>query len=233
MARLSPSDNTSVRVCLRVRPLLPYELTHRRRQDPLLPQPLTAVHLPPVSNPRPFTFDYVFDDFSTQQQVYAACVQPLVDSFTSGYNTTILAYGQTGSGKVGHWGPHRCAFHSPAQRSPLRPAAVSPCAFCALLHVPCADALHGHCGQQRRAERGAGGHHPARHPLTSSPPSASGSSRTLFTVKVAVPRDLQRGDQGPPQRQGHGPRALHPRGCWWAPSSWPTRWRRRCRATRR
>jgi kinesin family protein 4/21/27 len=43
-----------------------------------------------------FTFDYLFDDNSTQNGLYDSCVSPLVDKFLSGFNATILAYGQTG-----------------------------------------------------------------------------------------------------------------------------------------
>ncbi|KAI8901006.1 P-loop containing nucleoside triphosphate hydrolase protein [Globomyces pollinis-pini] len=47
-----------------------------------------------------FSFDYVFDDNSTQQELYTQCVLPLVLRFLDGFNATILAYGQTGSGKT-------------------------------------------------------------------------------------------------------------------------------------
>ena len=93
----SSPDPTSVRVCVRVRPLLPYELTIAAQKVLSYPS-ASQLCIGHHSNPRPFTFDFVFDDFSTQQSVYNQCVQPLVDSFTAGYNTTILAYGQTGSG---------------------------------------------------------------------------------------------------------------------------------------
>ena len=92
-------DNTSVRVCLRVRPLLPYEQTVNAQKVLSYPNP-NQLSLNQHGNHHAFTFDYVFDDFSTQSAVYSAAIQPLVDSFLSGYNTTILAYGQTGSGKT-------------------------------------------------------------------------------------------------------------------------------------
>lgn len=46
-----------------------------------------------------FTYDAVFDHQSTQDQVYNH-VSPVVKSFLTGYNGTIIAYGQTGSGKT-------------------------------------------------------------------------------------------------------------------------------------
>ena len=92
-------DNTSVRVCLRVRPLLPYEQTVNAQKILSYPNP-NQLSLTHHNTNHAFTFDYVFDDFSSQSQVYTAAIQPLVDSFLAGYNTTILAYGQTGSGKT-------------------------------------------------------------------------------------------------------------------------------------
>lgn len=47
-----------------------------------------------------FTFDYVYDQDSTQQQVYDNTARSVVDSSLQGYNATIFAYGQTGTGKV-------------------------------------------------------------------------------------------------------------------------------------
>ncbi|KAF1778162.1 Kinesin-like protein [Phytophthora cactorum] len=46
-----------------------------------------------------FAFDQVFGPHSTQAEVYTQ-VEPLVSSFTDGYNACIMAYGQTGSGKT-------------------------------------------------------------------------------------------------------------------------------------
>jgi len=47
-----------------------------------------------------FTFDSVYDDQSTQAEVYESAAQPAVMSILQGYNATILAYGQTGTGKT-------------------------------------------------------------------------------------------------------------------------------------
>lgn len=47
-----------------------------------------------------FTFDYVADDQSTQEQVFTRVAKPIADSCLEGYNGTIFAYGQTGSGKT-------------------------------------------------------------------------------------------------------------------------------------
>ncbi|XP_073681546.1 kinesin-like protein KIF21B [Garra rufa] len=47
-----------------------------------------------------FTYDFVFDLDAHQHQIYAACVQKLVEGCFEGYNATVFAYGQTGSGKT-------------------------------------------------------------------------------------------------------------------------------------
>ena len=47
-----------------------------------------------------FTFDYIFDQDSTQLEIYQKAVKPSVQSLFDGYNSTILAYGQTGTGKT-------------------------------------------------------------------------------------------------------------------------------------
>ncbi len=45
-----------------------------------------------------FSFDAVFGETSTQQQVYDTCAAPVVESVLNGFNGTIFAYGQTGYG---------------------------------------------------------------------------------------------------------------------------------------
>jgi hypothetical protein len=41
-----------------------------------------------------FTFDYLFDENSSQEDLYNMSVAPLVERFLEGFNATILAYGQ-------------------------------------------------------------------------------------------------------------------------------------------
>ncbi|KAA0175398.1 hypothetical protein FNF27_03098 [Cafeteria roenbergensis] len=64
-----------------------------------------AINIHPETNQieagkKHFTFDGVFGPESTQEDVYSRSVQPLVHSFLSGLNSSILAYGQTGAGKT-------------------------------------------------------------------------------------------------------------------------------------
>jgi len=46
------------------------------------------------------TFDQVFDEESTQQEIFELVGKPLCEHALNGYNTTIFAYGQTGAGKT-------------------------------------------------------------------------------------------------------------------------------------
>lgn len=50
--------------------------------------------------PKTFTFDRVFDECSTQDEVFQVVGVPLTRACLEGYNGTIFAYGQTGSGKT-------------------------------------------------------------------------------------------------------------------------------------
>ena len=50
---------------------------------------------------RRFTFDSVFNEASSQDEVFQYCgIKRLVDMAIEGYITTCFAYGQTGSGKT-------------------------------------------------------------------------------------------------------------------------------------
>jgi hypothetical protein len=47
-----------------------------------------------------FAFDRVFDENTTQGDVYEQTTKPLLDSVLDGYNATVFAYGATGCGKT-------------------------------------------------------------------------------------------------------------------------------------
>eukprot|EP01033_Poteriospumella_lacustris_P001594 gene1595-1159_t len=58
-----------------------------------------------LPNPGPyttytFTFDYCYDQYSSQAKVFETTARHVVDSALQGYNATIFAYGQTGAGKT-------------------------------------------------------------------------------------------------------------------------------------
>ncbi|NWQ62667.1 KI18A protein, partial [Neopipo cinnamomea] len=47
-----------------------------------------------------FMFDAIFDDMSSQLEVFEHTTKTLIDGFLNGYNCTVLAYGATGAGKT-------------------------------------------------------------------------------------------------------------------------------------
>ena len=58
------------------------------------------IHNPSIFQHHRFTFDYVFDQDTTQLELYLKAAKPTVLSLFEGYNSTIFAYGQTGTGKT-------------------------------------------------------------------------------------------------------------------------------------
>eukprot|EP00941_MAST-03F_sp_MAST-3F-sp1_P001539 g1539.t1 len=95
---MPPHSDSSVRVALRIRPLLGEEDVDRCRSC------LRCVEDKPqviMGKDRAYTFDYVFGPNSgDQKSVFTTTVCPLIEAFLAGYNATIVAYGQTGSGKT-------------------------------------------------------------------------------------------------------------------------------------
>ncbi|XP_051956367.1 chromosome-associated kinesin KIF4-like [Xyrauchen texanus] len=86
-----------VRVALRCRPLVPKEINEGCQCC------LTFVPGEPqviVGNDKAFTYDYMFDPMTEQEEVFSTCVSPLLSGLFKGYHATVLAYGQTGSGKT-------------------------------------------------------------------------------------------------------------------------------------
>ena len=51
-------------------------------------------------NEHEYTFDHVYDQNSTQEEVYEQTAKGVINSCLEGYNATLFAYGQTGTGKT-------------------------------------------------------------------------------------------------------------------------------------
>uniref|UniRef100_A0A4W5MU25 Kinesin-like protein n=1 Tax=Hucho hucho TaxID=62062 RepID=A0A4W5MU25_9TELE len=86
-----------VRVALRCRPLVAKEINEGCQTC------LTFVPGEPqvvVGTEKAFTYDYVFDPTTEQEEVFNSAVSPLLCGLFQGYHATVLAYGQTGSGKT-------------------------------------------------------------------------------------------------------------------------------------
>ncbi len=93
----SGGNQCSVRVALRVRPLIEREIVENSRVCVRADDSLNELIL---GNDRCFKFDKVFPINTPQANVFEKCVQNLVLGCFEGYNATVLAYGQTGSGKT-------------------------------------------------------------------------------------------------------------------------------------
>ncbi|CAB5380623.1 uncharacterized protein OCT59_016502 [Rhizophagus irregularis] len=100
----SNSENTTVQVALRIRPLTQEDLVNlpsRFQRNVLSTSPFTPNQVIVHGDKKlTFNFDYVFGPETQQRDVYDISVRNMVDKFLEGFNVTILAYGQTSSGKT-------------------------------------------------------------------------------------------------------------------------------------
>ena len=92
----------TVRVIVRSRPLSKTELARGNQNILQIDRELhqIAMQEPKTGMYKTYTYDSVYADTSTQQELYDESAFPLVESTLQGYNTTIFAYGQTGCGKT-------------------------------------------------------------------------------------------------------------------------------------
>ncbi|XP_056889681.1 kinesin-like protein KIF27 isoform X1 [Takifugu flavidus] len=90
-------SEVNIQVAVRIRPLLPKELLrHHCECVKVIPGSAQVT----VNPDRLFTFDHAFGPSASQDEVYRACIQPMVRSLLDGYNATVFCYGETGSGKT-------------------------------------------------------------------------------------------------------------------------------------
>ncbi|KAM8831547.1 centromere-associated protein E isoform 2-T2 [Spinachia spinachia] len=99
------AEESAVKVCVRVRPLIARE--ESAAAEGAEPVPLfwkadkKSIQQIDDGNPtKSFVFDRVFTAEETTNQLYQDIAKPLVVSTVKGYNGTIFAYGQTSSGKT-------------------------------------------------------------------------------------------------------------------------------------
>ncbi|XP_044256198.1 kinesin-like protein KIF3A [Tribolium madens] len=91
----------NVRVFVRVRPLTKKEEAEGHLNVLLIDPKENLIALNKEgANPKPFKFDQVFGEESTQLSLYRVIAVPIVEKALEGYNGTIFAYGQTGTGKT-------------------------------------------------------------------------------------------------------------------------------------
>lgn len=89
----------AIRVFARIRPKVPREADQEVavwRRDAFS---LECAAKDKKSGPKDYNFDAVFDEHSSQEDVFADC-RGLMASAVDGFNVTVFAYGQTGAGKT-------------------------------------------------------------------------------------------------------------------------------------
>ncbi|XP_038011665.1 kinesin-like protein KIF21A isoform X10 [Motacilla alba alba] len=90
-------DESSVRVAVRIRPQLAKEKIEGCHICTSVTPGEPQVFL---GKDKAFTFDYVFNIDSQQEEIYVQCIEKLIEGCFEGYNATVFAYGQTGAGKT-------------------------------------------------------------------------------------------------------------------------------------
>ena len=100
--------DAKIRVVVRKRPLNSKErskkdpdiLTQRSPQTIVVREEKVKVDLTKFVEEHHFTFDEVFSETVSNEDLYNRCVQPLINAAFTGAKVTCFAYGQTGSGKT-------------------------------------------------------------------------------------------------------------------------------------
>jgi kinesin family protein 2/24 len=105
-------EEMRIRVIIRKRPMSNSEASNSKEVDVIHPleyddygrilvyQPKTRVDLTKEIEQVPFSFDNVFDENSSNKQIYDRSVRNLVPGVFEGKWASVFAYGQTGSGKT-------------------------------------------------------------------------------------------------------------------------------------
>ena len=115
LSRGRPTHDGSVLVAVRVRPLVPREVSDVGPSVIMPNDGVTlTVTLPRKSgrdawgitdaeakyDKRQYAFDEVFGPEASQEEIYRAVGAPIIKHAHAGFNCSVIAYGQTGSGKT-------------------------------------------------------------------------------------------------------------------------------------
>jgi hypothetical protein len=102
-------DDAKIKCCIRKRPINSKEkakgevdvaVASQHDKTVCIHEPKQKVDLTKYVESHQFVFDTVFDEQSTNEQIYNDCCKPLISFFLNRGKATCFAYGQTGSGKV-------------------------------------------------------------------------------------------------------------------------------------
>ncbi|CAH8831112.1 unnamed protein product [Trichobilharzia szidati] len=105
MSQSKPDTSETVKVVVRCRPLNERETLAGYEKCVFVDVPNATIEVrnpkgKPDEAPRRFTFDLVYDENSTQRDLFDESFRDLITSVLEGFNGTIFAYGQTGTGKT-------------------------------------------------------------------------------------------------------------------------------------
>ncbi|CAH0484619.1 unnamed protein product [Peronospora farinosa] len=117
---MTDDDAASVRVAVRIRPLIGREKVDRCDECVSVLEEENQIVM---GKNRAFTYDYVFSKYAQQSDIWR-CVDPLIRATFDGYNSTIFAYGQTGSGKTYTMGSGS-SVHIPPEDYGIIPRVIS------------------------------------------------------------------------------------------------------------
>ncbi|CAI5736437.1 unnamed protein product [Peronospora destructor] len=117
---MADDDAASVRVAVRIRPLIGREKVDRCDECVSVLEEENQIVM---GKNRAFTYDYVFSKYAQQSDIWR-CVDPLIRATFDGYNSTIFAYGQTGSGKTYTMGSGS-SVHIPPEDYGIIPRVIS------------------------------------------------------------------------------------------------------------
>ncbi|KAG6611208.1 Kinesin-like protein [Phytophthora cinnamomi] len=117
---MADDDGSSVRVAVRIRPLIGREKVERCDECVSVLEEENQIVM---GKNRAFTYDYVFGKYAQQSDIWR-CVDPLIRATFDGYNSTIFAYGQTGSGKTYTMGSGS-SVHIPPEDYGIIPRVIS------------------------------------------------------------------------------------------------------------
>ena len=103
--QIQPTDSTdkneNMRVAIRIRPLLPFELKRGDKSAVQINNKNTINIIDKDGNKDRFWFNNIIPEYSTQHEAFTQTnVTTLLDSALNGFSATVLSYGQTGSGKT-------------------------------------------------------------------------------------------------------------------------------------
>jgi kinesin family protein C2/C3 len=108
---LQNTESSNIKVCIRVRPLLPFEIQRGDKPNSFLMSDCSMEIRRPEGT-KHFSFDCVHTPTVNQPEIFdRSDVASLLDSVLGGMSATILAYGQTGSGKT-----FTCDYQASRQR---------------------------------------------------------------------------------------------------------------------